>query len=145
MYRSILVPLDGSERAETILPHVEELARCLQARIVLLQVVEPPPGLVSPYEMILEVEDDTEERLQEAAEYLTLRRNELAAKGIRVDSCVETGAIVRTIIEVSERESVDLIALASHGRTAMFQVFYGSVASGVLAEVDRPLLVVRAQ
>ncbi len=44
-----------------------------------------------------------------------------------------------------EQEDADLIAIASHGRTGLAQVFYGSVAAGVLQRIDRPLLLIRAQ
>ncbi|MCB0075487.1 MAG: universal stress protein, partial [Caldilineaceae bacterium] len=58
---------------------------------------------------------------------------------------VEQGPIVRTILDVAERENADLIAMASHGRSGLARVFYGSVAAGVLQSADRPLLIVRAQ
>jgi nucleotide-binding universal stress UspA family protein len=57
---------------------------------------------------------------------------------------VVSGPIVRTIINIAQQEEADLIAMASHGRTGLSQVFYGSVAAGVLHAVDRPLLVVRS-
>jgi nucleotide-binding universal stress UspA family protein len=43
MYNTILVPLDGSERAEAILPHVEALAQRCSAKVIFIQVAEPPP------------------------------------------------------------------------------------------------------
>jgi nucleotide-binding universal stress UspA family protein len=46
---------------------------------------------------------------------------------------------------VADREQADLIAMASHGRTGLARVFYGSVASGVLNQADRPLLLIRTQ
>jgi nucleotide-binding universal stress UspA family protein len=55
------------------------------------------------------------------------------------------GAIVAEIIDAAEREGADLIAMASHGRTGLARVFYGSVAAGVLHRVDRPLLLVRSE
>ena len=45
MYHTILVPLDGSKRAEAILPHLEELARRYEAKVLFLQVIEPVPLL----------------------------------------------------------------------------------------------------
>ena len=48
MYKVILVPLDGSVRAEAILPHVDDLARCYRAKVVFLQVVEPEPLIIGP-------------------------------------------------------------------------------------------------
>jgi nucleotide-binding universal stress UspA family protein len=144
MYKTILVPLDGSERAEAILPHVEELARRFEARVVLLQVLEPLPALVSPYDMIVDTEPDLERWQQEAQRYLEIKNKRLQAHGIETAVRVELGAVVKSIIQVAEQEDADLIAMASHGRSAMFQVFYGSVASGVLNQVDRPLLLVRS-
>ncbi|MCB0130889.1 MAG: universal stress protein, partial [Caldilineaceae bacterium] len=47
-------------------------------------------------------------------------------------------------LDVAERENADLVAMASHGRTGLARVFYGSVAAGLLHAADRPLLVVRA-
>ena len=41
MYKTILVPLDGSRRAEAILPQVEEIAHCFEAKVLFLQVIEP--------------------------------------------------------------------------------------------------------
>ena len=46
---------------------------------------------------------------------------------------------------MAARENADLIAMASHGRTGLGRVFYGSVAAGVLHRADRPLLLIRAQ
>jgi nucleotide-binding universal stress UspA family protein len=58
---------------------------------------------------------------------------------------VVRGPVVETIINVAEREGADLTAMASHGRTGLERVFYGSVAVGVLHHVDRPLLLVRSR
>ncbi|MEI2652477.1 MAG: universal stress protein [Microthrixaceae bacterium] len=52
MYKTILVPLDGSKRAESILAHAEALAAAFGAKVVLLQVVEPSVSIVTPYDMV---------------------------------------------------------------------------------------------
>ena len=65
-------------------------------------------------------------------------------KGIASEAHVVHGPVVETIIKIAERESVDLIAMASHGRTGLQRVFYGSVAAGVLHRADRPLLLIRS-
>jgi nucleotide-binding universal stress UspA family protein len=54
------------------------------------------------------------------------------------------GPIVEEIINIADRENVDLIAMASHGRTGLPRAFYGSVAAGILHRIDRPLLLVRS-
>src|SRR5690349_5842928 len=83
MYNTILVPLDGSKRAERILPHVEALARQFGARVVLLQVVEPVVGELSPTHVISYYDKTlVEQWLREAKHYLAGVKGELCAKGI---------------------------------------------------------------
>lgn len=146
MYKTILVPLDGSKRGELILPHVEALAQKFGARLVLVQVVEPVAAQVSPYETLPHYTADYVDRMIECAKvYLTQIREALHAKGIETISYVENGPIIFSLLRVAEREKADLVALASHGRTGLARVFYGSVAAGLLNRVDRPLLVIRAE
>ena len=66
-------------------------------------------------------------------------------RGIEAKSVVESGPVVSVILDVAEREKADLVAMASHGRTGLSRVFYGSVAAGILHKADRPLLLIRAQ
>ena len=146
MYQTVLMPLDGSKRAETILPHVEELARQSHAKVVFLEVLEPNAAMVTPYDMVPYIDAEAlEQRKAEATTYLAGMVGEMREKGIDAKKVVEQGPIVRTILDVAERENADLIAMASHGRSGLARVFYGSVAAGVLQSADRPLLIVRAQ
>ena len=146
MYQTVLVPLDGSKRAETILPHVEGLARQSHAKVVFLEVLEPNAAMVTPYDMVPYIDAEAlEQRKAEATTYLAGMVGEMREKGIDAKKVVEQGPIVRTILDVAERENADLIAMASHGRSGLARVFYGSVAAGVLQSADRPLLIVRAQ
>jgi nucleotide-binding universal stress UspA family protein len=150
MYKTILVPLDGSGMAEAILPHVEEVARLCGAAVTFLNVIELPhiipqdkgesyTGL--PHVTAAEVEQQG----QEARRYLDELIAREAAKGITARGLVEHGPIVATILRLAAEASVDLIAMASHGRGGLADVYYGSVAAGVLQRIDRPLLIVRAQ
>ncbi len=145
MYSKILVPLDGSTRAETILPHALSLATKYRAKLLLLQVVEPVVAMVTPYDMVPYVDNDAAERqLQEARSYLASKEGEVRGQGIEAKTIVESGPVVTAILDVAEREKADLIAMASHGRTGLSRVFYGSVAAGILHKADRPLLLIRA-
>lgn len=146
MYRTILVPLDGSKRAERILPHVEELAQFFSAAVIFLQVVEVSHHFIGPHgsNLVLDMDFIKHQKL-EAESYLASWQGEFLKKGIDAKACVEQGSIVKTIIDVAEREGVDLIAMASHGRGGVARVFYGSVAAGVLQQIDRPLLLVRSR
>ncbi len=146
MYDTILVPLDGSKRAEKILAHVEALATVMRSKVIFLQVLEPSSALVTPYDMVPYFDaGEMERRINEAHTYLAGLVGEFRAKNIDARKCVEQGPIVRGVLEVAERENVGLIAMASHGRTGMARVFYGSVAAGVLHQAQRPLLIIRAQ
>ena len=146
MYETILVPLDGSTRAEAILPHVERMTRLCGAEVILLQVVDPPPRIEVPEEFNIVLHQQQLERLaQRAQEYLGGLADELHEKGIKARKRVVHGPVVEAILTTANREKADLIAIASHGRTGLTQVFYGSVAAGVLHRIDRPLLLIRSQ
>ena len=145
MYKIILVPLDGSERAETILPHADDLARCYRAKVIFLQVIEPEPLIVGPDVVYPIVNQEmVAERTKAAESYLAKRRAEFEERGIEVETYVAHGPVVEEIINRAERSKVDLIAMASHGRTGLSRVFYGSVAAGILHKVDRPLFLIRS-
>ena len=138
MYKTILVPLDGSERAEAILPYVQSLAHCYDAKVVFMTVIEP---------LRIDREFDLEHyqrRLDEGERYLAARQEEFRQKGIEAETRVGEGPTVATITDVAEHIEADLIAMASHGRTGLARVFYGSVAAGVLHRIDRPLLLIRS-
>jgi nucleotide-binding universal stress UspA family protein len=112
---------------------------------VLLQVVEPEPLLIGPdivYPMVNQ--EMIEERTKMAETYLATHRAEFQEKGIQVETYVAHGPVVEEIITYADRTKADLIAMASHGRTGLSRVFYGSVAAGVLNKVDRPLLLIRS-
>lgn len=145
MYRTILVPLDGSERAEAILPHVENLAKRYDAKIILLQVIEPIPLGVGIHGAYMILQEEMELRAQQAETYLRALQDILQKQELKVETCMTHGAAVEAIIRIAEEEKVDLIAMASHGRTGLSRVFYGSVAVGVLHRVNRPLLLVRSR
>ncbi|HLE14921.1 MAG TPA: universal stress protein [Anaerolineales bacterium] len=143
MYHTILVPLDGSKRAEEILPHVETFANCFSARVILLQVIETIQAIDLEYPPNYVEETWISEVIQQAQAYFENLPWEYKDQQ-EVKILIEQGPIVQTIIRVAERDGADLIALASHGRTGLARVFYGSVAAGVLHRIDRPLLIIRA-
>jgi nucleotide-binding universal stress UspA family protein len=145
MYQTILVPLDGSKRAERILKHVEELARCLSAKVVFLQVVTAP-NLVGYDESGISLYSQNLEQLAKQTEsYLNSLKGEFREKGIEAKTCVVGGSVVEQIIDCALRENADLVAMSSHGRTGLARAFYGSVTAGVLNLIDRPLLIIRSR
>lgn len=150
MYKTILVPLDGSELAEAILPHAEELARLFGSAVILIQVMELPHLVGLPkgeiYDSLPQMTPaEVNRHLVETRRYMQQVVERLEGKGITARSLVEYGPIVVTIMRVARQEAAELIAMASHGRGGLTDVYYGSVAAGILQRIDRPLLIVRAQ
>lgn len=146
MYETILVPLDGSGRAEAVVPHAAEMAVRFQARIVLLSVEEPP--VLLDVDEVIDLERCARERRsrREALKfYLAKTRSLLEDRGLRVDARVVEGPVVAAIIEAAGREGADLLAMASHGWSGRTHTFYGSVSAGVLNRIDRPLLLLRSE
>lgn len=144
MYKTILVPLDGSKRAEKILPHVEDLAERYAARVIFLQVVEPVPLEASADEAYVVPWDEFDQCTAVAQRYLSGLQGVFREKGIEALVRMVHGPAVSAIVKTAKEEGADLIAMASHGRTGLSRVFYGSVAAGVLHRIDRPLLLIRS-
>lgn len=148
MYKDILVPLDGSKRAEKILPDVEELARVCNAGVIFLRVMGCPPvdsGIVGvPFDEE-QCRKESQRRREDVEAYLESWQSKFRERGIAARTHLGAGPVVEAILETAEHEGADLIALASHGRSGLSRVFYGSVAAGVLHRADRPLLLIRSQ
>jgi nucleotide-binding universal stress UspA family protein len=142
MYKVVLVPLDGSERAEAILPHVEAIAGSSGATVVLLRVT----GMI-PWEgpHTQRYEEVFEGREAEAEAYLEGIAKRFQEQGIETETVVsEYGIVVHEIMDTAKRKGADLIAMTSHGRTGLAEAFYGSTAASILHRIDRPLLIVRS-
>jgi nucleotide-binding universal stress UspA family protein len=145
MFEKILVPLDGSKRAEMIRPHVRELASRFQATVILIKVIEPiyADSIVEPFIRISE--DAFNAKLKDHELYLDGIGTKFRNKGIACKTLIAHGPVVEKIIEAANTEDVDLIAMTSHGYGGLSRIFYGSVAAGILNRVDRPLFIVRSR
>jgi nucleotide-binding universal stress UspA family protein len=158
-YSRILVTLDGSELAEEVLPHVEALARTVNATVTLLCVVSPAePAFVGPtvssheaiisHQVMSVVADDnammTEQRRQEAMQYLATIEIRLNKEGLRIElECLVAQRPGEAIVEYGRHLGADLIAMTTRGRTGLGRTVLGSVADEVIRNVDCPVMVVR--
>jgi len=126
MYQRIMVPLDGSELAQKVLPHALDLCRAFGATLVLLHV------------------RDTRQGSSEASRrYLDFTRREYASSGVAIELATRKGPVAEAIIRAADEERIDMIAMATHGRSGLQHVFYGSVAEQVLRSSTKPVLLVR--
>jgi nucleotide-binding universal stress UspA family protein len=135
------------------MPHVEALAAQEKSTVILLEVIEPASAgftpsvsmMVTPPPQELELYWKSLKAAEEgAADYLEGKAKELEKKGIATERVIQRGDPVNTVVNTAKEKNVDLIAMTSHGRSGLERVFYGSVTSGVLHKIDRPLLLVRA-
>ena len=153
---TILVPLDGSEMAESVLPHVEALAKQRGTEPVdvnLLRVCEPPvipsyyaPELAdAPLNWGEFAQQETTRGKQAAREYLDRVEKRFKDIGISVRSEVLIGKASDEIVDYANKNPFNLIVMATHGRSGLSRWVYGSVAENVLTGVSNPIFLVRPQ
>ena len=139
MFERILIPLDGSPRAELILSQVGRILGREDAEILLLRVVTFLPSFESvDMTPILRAE-------REAAQaYLHELARRFHDSGAKVHARVEQGPPAETILDVAAREGATLIAMTTHGRGGLASWAMGSVAEKVARAADIPVLLVRS-
>ncbi|UCF94325.1 MAG: universal stress protein [Desulfobacterales bacterium] len=144
MFEKILVPLDGSIRAEKILGYVVDLAVLHNSTVIVLQVLDPAAD-ISTAGFFTPSREQLEKKKQEAEAYLDSVKARLQEKKIETRTLILTGIPLDCICQTAEKEKAGLIAMASHGRTGASRLFYGSVSAGILNQIDRPLLMIRSR
>ena len=167
MYRGILVTLDGSPLSEAVLPVVADLIAGTKAVVTLLAVGEVPSATIAePTETVQPfiflslsapavrftsatpkyVETKTQalqRRDDELAVYLEQKAEPLRKLGVEVNTIVQFGNPAERIVSYARRPDIDLVVMATHGRTGLRTVIFGSVAGRVLYSGVRPVLLVR--
>lgn len=146
-YHRIVVPLDGSCWAESVLPLASRLARATDAELLLVHIV-PPPEMIEATPLEMEdmiLQQNVIERNDQAARgYLKRVRANLAATGLRVRTISARGDDVReTLRDLIHREGADLVVLSArgHGRHHACDMSYGTVASYLMSHCAVPMLV----
>jgi nucleotide-binding universal stress UspA family protein len=121
-----MVPLDGSELAQTALSHALELCAGLKATLVLLHVCDPRQG-----------------SREASHRYLDFMGRQHDGAGVPIELLVREGPVAATIVHAAEEQHIDVIAMATHGRSGLQRVVYGSVAEQVLRSSGKPVLLLR--
>jgi nucleotide-binding universal stress UspA family protein len=138
MFRTLLVPLDGSKLAEGALPYAIRLARAGQGHLVLLRAaLTPPPGRLDG----LDWEQEQLIAIKEAEDYL--QRTAQTIDGVPVDIAAPYGRAADTILKSVEQSNADAVIMVTHGRTGLPHLFYGSVTEAVLTRSTVPVLVLQ--
>ncbi|HYP61247.1 MAG TPA: universal stress protein [Thermomicrobiales bacterium] len=144
-FRSVLVPLDGSELSEQALPFAMAIAG-KGGSVTLLQAVPDAEPLRKPFGAITMSAEEVLEMLTNLAE-ADLDRAEAHWADVAPDVTISKEAIsgdaATVILDTADKQNIDLIAMASTGRGALGRLTLGSVADRVVRTSDRPVLVVR--
>ncbi len=141
MINHILIPLDGSELAECVLPHILAIAPVTNAHITLIHVLERPQDRkgTAPIDPV-----GWHMQKQESQSYLEHNVDRLQEKDLNVDSVILEGSPAETIIEFARNNAVDLIGLSTHGRTGLSGWNVSSVVQKIMLRSYKSILLVRA-
>lgn len=140
MYRKILVALENGRSDQTLLPHISRLARQLGSELLLVHVAD---GWVARNFNQLKLAESDE--MKEDRAYLEATAEKLRGEGLKVSTLLALGDPPTEILNASERESCDLIAMTSHGHRLIGDIFFGSAIHIVRHKATVPLLILRAQ
>jgi len=161
MFRKVLVPLDGSEMAEVVLPYVENIGACYSAEVILLRVVPIPQDrlIATVYQPSMVVPGSAEDPVPlphpvyqeqemaslraEAERMLAGARRRLGEAGLQPRIEVLFGRPEEKIVEYATKQEVDLIVISTHGRTGFGRWAFGSVAKRVMRATTIPVLMIR--
>jgi nucleotide-binding universal stress UspA family protein len=125
--KKALVPLDGSTSSEAVIPYIMEIAHNLQMEVTLLQVTPK-----------------TNHTYASAEDYLQSWRRHLVDNGIKARYELSVGAAADQIIDIADELAIDVVAMSTHGQTAIHLWPLGSVAQKVLLGGNTPLMLIRA-
>jgi nucleotide-binding universal stress UspA family protein len=135
VYRTIMVPLDGSTFAEAALPLAISLGRRTGARLRLVTVHEPIPSFAY---------DEWESASREwTTDYLRRTVERIADSGLTATSELRTGPVVEALDSEADSCEASLVVMATHGRGLLSRAWLGSVADAFVRHTNRPVLLVR--
>lgn len=133
MYEKILVPLDGSDLAEQVFPHVAELSKAFNSQVILIGICEPNES---------EFGQVCQSHLYSEAENL---QGIMEGSTAKVKTVVIVGKPATEILNYAEENDIGLIVMASHGRSGIMPWSLGSTVNKVLHRVGVPLLIVKVK
>jgi nucleotide-binding universal stress UspA family protein len=142
MYERMLVPLDGSELAEVVLPYAKELAGRLDLEVIFLHVQYLEEHGFAMHRVY--VEQVANSIRQEAREIQTIGGTQPGAKTVETRVELVVGEPAEEILRYANENNIDLILMATHGRSGIKRWVLGSVADRVLRASSVPVWLVRA-
>ncbi len=149
MYKKVLVPLDGSELAECALSHAQNMANDgFAGEVTILNVYWANTPFIGEADTSIgfDIEALREELLIDSQKYLTDVKSRLGPEGIKVKTeSLEGIRPAATIADYAQKNSIDLIIIATHGYTGLKKLMFGSVALEVMHNSYAPVLLIRPE
>lgn len=141
--RRILFPTDFSEHAEYAWTHALTFAQEFGAEVHLLHVVAPPPRLTEAYAVNFDPEKMVKALTAEANTAMDRQVEAAKGRGLIFRREVRVGMDFREIIDYATKHEMDLIVMATHGRTGLAHVLLGSVAEKIVRKAPCPVLTIK--
>ncbi len=138
MYKTILMPLDGTPTDRAIIDHIKQLAAILHSRVVLFHVAT---SVAAQWHG----SDAGGEQVEENRAYLDKVKAEFEAVGVPAEAELAYGDPVREIVKRVQEKGCDLVAMSTHGHRLVGDLFLGTTASPVQHHVNVPVLLLRAK
>ena len=140
--KAILTPIDFSGVSDAVLETAAELARAIQAKVVILHVIQPPV-ITSEYGPVIEnISEVIAASEKGAARSLAKIEDRLGADGLQVEVTQLTGAPALLIAEEAAKIGAAYIVMGSHGHTAFYDLIVGSTTHLVLKKATCPVVIV---
>jgi nucleotide-binding universal stress UspA family protein len=147
VYQHILVPLDGSQRAENVLPIITRLAQFHKPQVHLVQVVQTPemarqmPPAREDIDLAAQV---VARNMEEAGHYLEQVKSRSSLEGIAVQThLITSDNAAATLHQLGDQEHIDLVTLSAHGYTGNQEWPYGGMVNNFILYGKAPLLIVQ--
>jgi nucleotide-binding universal stress UspA family protein len=143
-FQKIVAPTDFSEPSQRALDVAVELARHFSCELVLVHVVGSVPVIPTPASTTFNVPMYQQEIVNDAKATLDRLVEEKVPKPIRVRPMIIQGEAADEIVHAAENEKADIIVIATHGRTGLDRLMFGSVAEKVVRLSPCPVLTIPA-
>ena len=156
MYQRLLVPLDGSDLSEMVVPKAAELANSFGATLHLVQVVSRRPeidalrtsdihALYAGVDAMQHAREEIDRGKAGAGSYLAGLASRLQEEGSRIETAVLEGYAHEKILEYARENGIDLVVISTHGYGGFKRMLLGSVTDRIIRSGELPVLVLPSE
>ena len=146
-FKKILCPTDFSDASLCGLKMGNELAVQFGSELILVNVHKPIPHLPTPRieasETTFDISIYEKQIVEDAEENLAKVAEDILSEGVTPRLVVRVGSPAEEILDVAKEENIDAIVIATHGRTGLAKIVFGSVAQRVVRRATCPVLTIR--